>query len=314
VNAKNSIQQTSGTNAHGMKNFSVTVPAKWVLAGEHSVMRGRSAITFPYLPFSMKLSYEDSSQPFQVNELKVDTDLTSLMKRGFQFLNQSFGNLSGELSLESNIPIGAGLGSSAALCVAMSRFVLWKCESIIPFSQSEWIKLATHLEHVFHGKSSGMDVTAIIHSQGIEYNTTREPASIAIGGASPHGPKFTLNDTGKRGQTRDCIQIVKAWQENHPELISKVDDQMHEASLAARQALESYPAAGAAFSKASHAESDQKLALAMQQAQNCFETWGLVPADLMEQKRDLMKQGALAVKLTGAGLGGFWVALWPSEC
>ena len=47
-------------------------------------------------------------------------------------------------------------------------------------------------------------------------------------------------------------------------------------------------------------------------AQQCFETWGLVTPELIEQKYELLKQGALGVKLTGAGLGGFWVALWKS--
>ena len=52
------------------------------------------------------------------------------------------------------------------------------------------------------------------------------------------------------------------------------------------------------------------LTQAIQIAQECFYRWGLVPpeAQLLEQK--LLREGALATKLTGAGGGGMVVALW----
>ena len=89
-----------------------------------------------------------------------------------------------------------------------------------------------------------------------------------------------------------------------PHLVDHFDDQMSESTRIAYQALIN-------FSK-SPRESEQQLARAMTLAQQCFETWGLVTPELIEQKHELLKQGALGVKLTGAGLGGFWVALWKS--
>ena len=81
-------------------------------------------------------------------------------------------------------------------------------------------------------------------------------------------------------------------------MVASLDEQMNSATETALQALREFKI--------------PKLAEAMNQAQACFETWGLVSSELMDQKHELLKQGALAVKLTGAGLGGFWVALWPN--
>jgi mevalonate kinase len=52
------------------------------------------------------------------------------------------------------------------------------------------------------------------------------------------------------------------------------------------------------------------VAQAMTQGMVCFEEWGLVPDPIRAQADRLLQEGALAVKLTGAGGGGYLVALW----
>jgi mevalonate kinase len=54
------------------------------------------------------------------------------------------------------------------------------------------------------------------------------------------------------------------------------------------------------------------IARSMKRAQECFATWQLIPGDAYRLAQDLERQGALAVKITGAGGGGFLVALWNS--
>jgi len=97
---------------------------------------------------------------------------------------------------------------------------------------------------------------------------------------------------------------VTEWKKSHPEEARIFDEKMGQATEVALSALVKFMEAPQ--------ESEIRLAQAMNSAQSCFEAWGLVPSELLEQKQELLKQGALAVKLTGAGLGGFWVALWPS--
>jgi mevalonate kinase len=59
---------------------------------------------------------------------------------------------------------------------------------------------------------------------------------------------------------------------------------------------------------------DQALGLiaqGMKAAHESFLIWALVPGKVQRDIEALYRQGALAVKLTGAGGGGFLVALWP---
>ena len=282
-----------------ISDFSINVPAKWVLTGEHSVLRGKEAIAFPYPEFSLSLSYRSVplSKTLTITANPFQSQIQALIKRALEWLHITL-TITGEMAIQSTIPIGAGLGSSAALCVAISRLVIWKTESDL----NQWIPLATHLEDVFHGKSSGMDVSVIALSEPILYSLKNRAAPLQ---ERKHLPRFVLYDSGKRGQTRECIDKVKHWQEQNPHQISRYDEQMSEATQLAKVALSQF------LQHPSDAEAH--LAQAINQAQNCFEVWGLVSSELMEQKHELLKQGALAVKLTGAGLGGFWVALWPSQ-
>ena len=280
-----------------LRSFSVEVPAKWVLTGEHSVLRGREAIAFPYSMMKLTLTYQSklssviTANPFQ-------SQIRSLIGRASEFLKVPLEINESMIDIQSGIPIGAGLGSSAALCVAMSKFCLWMAQK----NEDQLIALATHLEDLFHGKSSGMDVSAIAaNTFPILYSIEKRAQLITPLGALP---RFELYDSGKRGQTKECIQKVKHWQQTMPHLVNHYDDQMGQSTKIAYEALLN-------FSK-SPRESEDKLASAMSLAQQCFETWGLVTPELIEQKYELLKQGALGVKLTGAGLGGFWVALWRS--
>lgn len=278
------------------RSFQVEVPAKWVLTGEHSVLRGKEAIAFPYPLMKLTLNYQSSlnqgvtANPFQ-------SQIRSLIGRASEFLKTPLDVNESLIDIQSQIPIGAGLGSSAALCVAMAKFCLWKAEK----NEDQLIALATHLEDLFHGKSSGMDVSAIASNTPILYSMENRARLITGLGSMP---RFELYDSGRRGATKECIQKVKHWQQSMPHLVNHYDEQMGESTRIAHEALLS-------FSK-SPRESEAKLAHAMNLAQQCFETWGLITPELMEQKYELLKQGALGVKITGAGLGGFWVALWRS--
>ncbi len=279
-----------------VSDFSIEVPAKWVLSGEHSVLRGKNAIAFAHHPFSLKLSFRNAPEltitanPFQ-SQIKV------LIGRALEYLKLPEDAFKGgEIDIQSQIPIGAGLGSSAALCVAIARLVLWKTHSDL----DAWIPLATHLEDFFHGKSSGMDVNVIAHAQPILFSM--EKKSSVLGDFS-RLPRFELYDSGKRGQTKECIEIVNEWRKKNPQEALKLDSQMEEATELALQGLKEYDLDAR--------QGEALVAEAMKKAQACFEAWGLVTPELLAQKQELEKQGALAVKLTGAGRGGFWVALWP---
>ena len=45
-------------------------------------------------------------------------------------------------------------------------------------------------------------------------------------------------------------------------------------------------------------------------AKDCFEQWGLIDSSVQAEMDRLSAQGALAVKPTGSGGGGYLLSLW----
>src|SRR5439155_4881667 len=83
-------------------------------------------------------------------------------------------------SVDSAIPAGAGLGSSAALSVAMLRGVHRFFDDAGPLSGDALVERAFALERVFHGNPSGVDHTVIARGGCLSYTKDRGAAPIKI--------------------------------------------------------------------------------------------------------------------------------------
>ena len=281
-------------------DFQTTTHGKWILTGEHAVIRGRSALVFPLTDKTLTLTYHASNQhhlDITVDMLEQDADdmrdlLQRLLRYGLPLISQSYATLTGTLDIKSTIPVGVGMGASAALCVALARW----------FSTQQWIKstdepsIARKLEHFFHGQSSGLDIAGVASSIGICFQN-----GITTPIHNTWSPNWRLSSCGQQGPTADCIRKVQQFWQTHPETASSLDQTMQISVEQAKQALET----------PYHPEkSRQKLAEAMTQAQQCFEGWGLISDGLRRHIDDLYAEGALAAKPTGSGGGGYVVSLW----
>jgi mevalonate kinase len=288
--------------------FETSVPGKWVLTGEHAVLRGSTAVALPHPEYLLKLSFKPSDQPsarpsnrpaFQVIPSSLEPVVVSIL----QSLNVE--QPVGTLEISGNIPMGAGMGSSAALCVALTRWLAPKL-SLSPFRERDF---ATELEHHFHGKSSGMDVATVMSTSPIAFSMKKGPVALNVSRL----PRFTFHDTGLRASTRECVLKVQLFVDAKPTLAARFDDQMSRASVSVVEALGAYDRAVAEslqppFSMKELAAT--QIARAMNDAHQCFVEWGLVPEQAMKLRDELIAQGALGAKLTGAGGGGFVVAIW----
>jgi mevalonate kinase len=284
-------------------HFSTRVPGKWVLAGEHSVLRGATAVAIPHEEVGLTLSFDPEVKDlgFAVEPTEAQPligELLASIADAWESDGKMFPKPLGRLKIQSNIPIGAGLGSSAALCVALTR---WMADPLtIPGEQLT--EFSTQLEHRFHGRSSGMDVAVIAAGEPISFAMGRGVRSIGI----KRLPRFTFHDTGLRGRTSECVLRVEKFREETPALGVKVDEAMGTASRLAMEGLIQYDAG--------HFDQGQKLVQeAMKIGRECFYSWELVPGEARRLEEKLLGEGALAVKLTGAGGGGIIVALWPED-
>jgi diphosphomevalonate decarboxylase len=280
--------------------FYTRVRGKWVLAGEHAVLRGANALALPHPEFALELDYRPAaSGTLEVLPSSAQTVITEILQ---SVLDSSMTQPAGRLEVKSSIPIGAGLGSSAALCVAMGRWLA----PILGITTSTGLQeFATRLEHRFHGKSSGMDVAAIVAGEPIAF--AMPSATQGTGGATPLGvrklPKFTFHDTGLRARTSDCVAKVEKLRDKDPVLAAKLDEQMSAASKLAVEGLVQYNANPTR-------QALEIIASAMRHAQECYYSWQLIPPQAQKLESELRAQGALATKITGAGDGGMIVALW----
>lgn len=278
-------------------DFETTTHGKWILAGEHAVIRNHGALVFPIMEKKLTLRYYNSKSELTANyqgERGSDTHLLfwSVLEQGMQLLGKSLNSLYGHFTIYSDIPVGVGMGASAALCVAMSRW--FAAQKIL--AELEIHPFAKELENLFHGKSSGLDIEGVAASTGIYFN---QGVSTVIHQAWQ--PNWSLSSCGQIGITSHCIQQVQNLWHSNPANAANIDEAMAESVIMARQALEEYTK-----------NSKQHLAHAINQAAMCFQQWGLVSESLQKHMQNLRDAGAIAVKPTGSGGGGYVVSLWDT--
>ena len=279
-------------------DFSTKAYGKWILAGEHAVLRGAPALVFPLKSRFLQLDYQ--SQPVHALQIhlsgkygpELELLVWGVIERACQNLKISRDLLKGTLFIQSSVPVGAGMGASATICVALTRWLGY----LGYVAEVDFYEFARNLENMFHGESSGVDVAVALSGEGLRFERSglREKFSPAW------KPQWYVSYSGQRGVTSECVTKVKELIASHPTKGSDLDQQLADAVNEAQAAL-----LGAGDDK-----SLQDLALAFNKARRCFEEWGLTEGELARHLQMLEAKGAYAVKPTGSGGGGFALSLW----
>jgi mevalonate kinase len=276
-------------------DFTTTTYGKWILAGEHAVIRGHGALVFPIKDKRLTLTYRASlhaptAQYTGSSGSSLHLLFWSVLEHGLQLIGCSINQLCGHFDLDSSIPVGVGMGASAALCVAVSRW--FEAQSLIAYDSIN--VFARELEHLFHGKSSGLDISGVSSEQGVYF---KEGISTPLKPVC--APIWYLSSCNQIGITSHCIQQVQELWDKNPSFAAFIDKQMIESVRICKRALE-----------VGGADANSTIALAINQAAQCFVQWGLVSDSLKQHMTMVQKLGALGVKPTGSGGGGFVLSLW----
>lgn len=215
-------------------------PGKIILSGEHSVVYGQPALALavnryatttitPQLSkmFSFNLfssHYMDSVTIKTLREVKNrlvakyqaflegECSIKDVLQTPFEltefvlinFMDRVNTKILDGLNIQSdsNIPIGCGMGSSAALILtillAVSRFLR------MPLSESRLLHLGLEAENLQHGKSSGLDLHTSLNG-GCVYFKDGQRYNRAI----PKMPMFVVNTGTPASTTGDCVSFVK---------------------------------------------------------------------------------------------------------
>lgn len=277
---------------------------KVILLGEHSVVHGR-----PALALAVKGGAEASAVPAPPGEptrlvvepwgVSVDTGPEpnqgrELLQRALQTAAAFYDDgLSLTLTARMHVPSGAGMGSSAALGVAVLRAMDEARGVSRPDEDIYERSLAW--ERVFHGNPSGVD-NAMATYGGIALFKKGEPLKRVV---PRHRVRLVAGYSGSSSSTKEMVASVARQYEREPERVGKLFDAIASIVMNGKLALEQGDMQG--------------LGQLMTLNHKLLNALMLSTSELEEMVAAANEAGALGAKVTGAGGGGCMIALVASD-
>lgn len=198
-----------------MKKVTVSVPGKIHLMGEHAVVYGK-----PALLTAINLRLTVSIEPAKKFEI-ISTEPIGHTLHAVDYLFDQFKiekNSPIKITIDSHIPAGFHLGSSAAVAVALTGAVMYFFKKL--WNPMRINELAYEIEKKQHGNPSGGDNTVVTMGGFIWYRKELEfLKSIWQLPFKPHASvdHFFLVNTGKPSETTgEMVAMVKAFGERDP--------------------------------------------------------------------------------------------------
>jgi len=282
-----------------------SAPGKIILFGEHAVVYGQPALAVPVpdlqaiaevhaLPESMEgilIEAPDMGKEAWLRSLPEDDPLARVIHLTFNALSISPPAL--RLRITSTIPIAAGLGSGAAVSIAVIRALAIHMGKRLPIEQVS--QLAFEVERIHHGSPSGIDNTVIAYNRPVWYQRGREPETFRL-----RNPlQLVIADSGIHVPTSKPVSLVRERYTITPESIQPLFDQIGRLARQARKGLEQGDLAS--------------LGSLMNENQMLLRSLGVSSPILDQLISIVQEQGALGAKLSGAGMGGNIIALVHQE-
>lgn len=188
-------------------------PAKLLLLGEHTVLKGSQALAVPFPLFKGSwafckaadhISQKQQQLPELLSYLKdLHHKKQLLASLRLDLLQQ---DLDRGLYFDSDIPNGYGLGSSGALCAAIYR----QYASTQPQDLLKLKKELAQIESFFHGSSSGIDPLIICLDQPVLISKDKSIQTVSFQQKAKEGDTafiFFLLDTGISRQTAPLVNL-----------------------------------------------------------------------------------------------------------
>ncbi|WP_084055396.1 mevalonate kinase [Carnimonas nigrificans] len=272
---------------------------KFILIGEHSVVFGHPAIAIPLLGVTMHAQvHREAVEPWFSSEV-YDGPLAALpdqlagiqgaLAATLEALGESTEGLS--ITLESDVPVERGMGSSAASAGAIIRalFDYHRREA----SADQLFELVQVAERIAHGSPSGLDAVATSARAPVHFHQgTFADLDITLSGA------VVIADTGIRGGTRHTVAALRA---RHAATPTEVEPDLERLAALTNDA-----------SRCLRDNNLIELGTIFDQAHAALSRLGVSSHELDHLVTSARRHGAVGAKMTGGGAGGCMLALCDS--
>ena len=290
-----------------MPAFSASAPGKVILFGEHAVVYGRPAIAVPVLQVRAKaiVSVDPRSAPglvkLQAPDIGLETTLSDLPENhplaAVLLKAASAMKLSHipacNIKITSNIPIAGGMGSGAAVSVAILR--AFSASLGHPLRDEQVLEISYEVEVIHHGTPSGIDNTVITYAKPVYFVKGKRIETLQV--MQPFS--LVVGDTGIQSPTSSVVSDVrKAW-ESASAQYERLFDAVGAIAAAARKSIETGPI--------------DVLGSLMDENQALLQKMGVSSPALDKLIEAARSSGALGAKLSGAGRGGNMIAFVTPE-
>jgi mevalonate kinase len=295
---------------------SASAPGKIILFGEHAVVYGRPALAVPVmqvraqasvttpLPDTSRNSSTAANILIEAPDIGLAASLDSLLAETRPHpltfaVNAVLSDLQILLPppmiirITSTIPVASGLGSGAAVSVAIIRAVSAFLGRPLPDDRIS--TLAFEVEKLHHGTPSGIDNTVITYAAPV-YFVKGQPVEIF----HPARPfTIVIADTGISAPTKTSVGDVRRMWEANPAKLEKTFNRIGEIVDNARRLIETGQV--------------EALGPLMDENHSLLQALTVSSPDLDRLVLAARHAGALGAKLSGGGRGGNMIALVEKE-
>ena len=271
---------------------------KVIVLGEHAVVYGEPALAgalaagcavdvrksehgLPHLMLDTRVLEVSDADNGVCKSMKIAQDAAGL------------GALALDVTIRFDVPVGAGLGSSAAMAVALPRAMFAFAAKTL--ETARLIELSTQIERVFHGNPSGLD--AHLARTGELGLFTKKDGLQAIRAKEP--VRLVIADTGVGRSTQTQVSNVAARRERLGRPIERTIEAIGEIARMGADAV----------TKADL----PRLGELMNANQGLLSALSVSSQEIEHLVHVARKAGAIGSKLTGAGGGGCIIALAPGK-
>ncbi|MCH7902335.1 mevalonate kinase [archaeon] len=276
---------------------------KVILFGEHFVVYGLEGIAAS-VEMNTTCEYEENGNGIVANDL-VTGELITLGKDREKRLGKvlevilkdtKIKEKNFRLKLSTNMSLKGGMGSSAALGVAITRCLDEKFS--LELNNERINEIAYNVEKLFHGNPSGIDDAVSTYGGLLSFK--RREGKNEIEKIPLEKPiEIVLADTGIFHDTAEIVEMIRNNKEKEPQKYERIFKEYSELVKEGRNAL--------------NEKNWEKIGELMNKNQELLKEMGVSCKELDLLVETALEQGALGAKLTGAGIGGNMIALTPGE-